>query len=101
MPFRNSCSPSVVPSGCQIQPRLAAGPLVGRALDDQARTGRVDLVDQLDLAALERTVQLLGVGVLKAELGRGGRDFGVRKHTDPQTACDQTLDLFKLAKIRS
>ena len=65
------------------------------------RSSRIDLLDQLDLAALKDAVQLLDVGVLEVELGRGGRDLGVREHTDPQTARDQTLDLFKLLEIRS
>ena len=50
--------------------------------------------------ALEQAVQLLDVGFLKAELGRGGRDLGVREHADLQAASDQTLDLFKLLKFR-
>jgi hypothetical protein len=45
-------------------------------------------------------VQLLDVGFLEAELGRGGRDLGVREHADLQPARDQTLDLFKLLQIR-
>ena len=75
--------------------------LLGRALDAQARRGgRVDLLDQLDLTALEQAVQLLDVGFVEAELGRGGRDLGVREHADLLPASDQTLDLFKLLKFR-
>jgi hypothetical protein len=70
-------------------------------LDDQAcRAGRVDLLDQLDLAAVEDSTQLLDVGVLEPELGRGGRDLGVGEHAELQPARDQTLDLFKLSKFR-
>ena len=65
------------------------------------RSRRIDLLDQLDLAALKDAVQLLDVGVLEVELGSGGRDLGVREHADLKPACDQALDLFKLPKIRS
>ena len=89
------------PLRLEIQRSLAAGALLGRALDDQARrSGRIALLDQLDLTALEQAVQLLDVSFLKAKLGRGGRDLGVRQHADLQPACDQTLDLFQLLKIR-
>jgi hypothetical protein len=75
---------------------------LGRGLDDQARrNGRIDLLDQLDLTALEEDVQHLDVAVLETESGRGGRDLGVCEHPDLLTACDQTLDLFKLLKLRS
>ena len=49
---------------------------------------------------LEEAVQLLDVGFVEAELGRGGRDLGVCEHADLQPARDQTLDLFKLLKFR-
>ena len=102
MPFRNSCRPSVVPSGSRSSAALRRVRCSGARVDDQARrSGRVDLLDQLDLAALQQAVQLLDVGVLEAELGRGGRDLGVCEHADLQPACDQTLDLFKLLKLRS
>ena len=45
-------------------------------------------------------MQLLDVGFLKAELGRGGRDLDVREHADLQPARDQTLDLFQLLQFR-
>ena len=45
-------------------------------------------------------MQLLDVGLVDVELGRGGRDLGVCEHADVQSACDQTLDLFKLLKFR-
>ena len=48
----------------------------------------------------EQVVQLLDVGVLEAELGRGGRNLGVRDHADLQPASDQRLDLFQLLKFR-
>jgi hypothetical protein len=60
---------------------LAAGPLLGRAFGDQAfRGGRIDLLDQLDLAAVEDSVQLLDVGVVEPKLGRGSRNLGVCEH---------------------
>jgi hypothetical protein len=85
----------------EIRRRLAAVALRGGALDVEARRGWVDLLDQLDLAALQQAVQLLDVGFLEADLGRGGRDLGVREHAHLQPARDQTPDLFKLVKIRS
>ena len=70
-------------------------------LDGQARCGGwVDFLDQLDFGALEEAVQLLDVCFVEAELGRGGRDLGVCEHADLLPASDQTLDLFKLLKIR-
>ena len=65
------------------------------------RSGRIDLLDQLDLAALKDAVQLLDVRVLEVELDSGGRDLGVREHADLKPACDQALDLLKLLKVRS
>ena len=44
-------------------------------------------------------MQLLDVGFVEVELGRGGRDLGVCEHADLLAACDQTLDLFKLLKF--
>ena len=89
------------PLRLEIQRSLAAGALLGRALDVQARrSGWVDFLDQLDLTALEEAVQLLDVGFVEVELGRGGRDLGVCQHADLLAACDQTLDLFKLLKFR-
>jgi hypothetical protein len=40
-------------------------------------------------------VQLLEVGFVKADLGRGRRDLGICEHAD-RLASDQTLDLLKL-----
>jgi hypothetical protein len=57
MPLRNSCRPSVVPSGPEIQRRLASGALLGRALDGQTRCrGRVDFLDQLDFGVVEEAM---------------------------------------------
>ena len=52
------------------------------------------------ISPLEEAVQILDVGFVEVELGRGGRDLSVREHADPLAACDQTLDLFKLLKFR-
>jgi hypothetical protein len=99
MSFKNSCRPSDVPSGLRSNEAFA-GARLGGALDAHARrSGRIDLLDQLDLAALEQAMQLLDVGVLKAELGRDDRDLGVCEHADLQPARDQNPDLFKLLKI--
>jgi hypothetical protein len=89
------------PLRLEIQRSPAAGALLGRALNVQARrSGWVDFLDQLDSRALEEAVQLLDVGFVETELGRGGLDLGVCEHADLLAACDQTLDLFKLLKFR-
>ena len=80
---------------------LAPAALVGCSLDVGRRERRVEFLDELDLSPLQESVQLLDVGLVEVELGRGGRDLGVREHADVLPACDQTLDLFKLLKIRS
>ena len=46
-------------------------------------------------------MQLLDVCFVEPDLGRDGRDLGVREYPDLQPARDQTLYLFKLLKIRS
>ena len=60
----------------------------------------IDLFDELDLGPIEEAVQLLDVGFVEIELGRGGLDLGVCEHADLPAARDQTLDLFKLLKFR-
>ena len=101
MSLRNSCRPSVVPSGLRSNGTPRRARLLGRAHDVQAPRGAwIDLLDQLDLAALEQAVQLLDVGFVEAKLGRGGRDLGVCEHAEPLTAGNQTLDLLKLPKLR-
>ena len=80
---------------------LAAATLLGRTLYLRCRERRVDFLDELDLSPLQESVQLLDVGFVEVKLGRGGRDLGVREHADLQPAGDQTLDLFKLLKIRN
>ena len=88
------------PLRLQIPRSLAAGPLRGRTLDDQARSGRIDLLDQLDLEAIKDAMQLLDVGALELELADGGRDLGVGQHAGLKPTGDQALDIFKLPKIR-
>ena len=52
--------------------RLAPAALVRRALHLRRRRGRrVDVLDELDLGALEEAVQLLEVGLVHVELGDG------------------------------
>jgi len=45
-------------------------------------------------------VQLLDIGFVEAELGRGGRDLREGEHADLLPAGDQPLDLFKLLQVR-
>ncbi len=103
MSLRNSCQRVGSHVRLEIERGLGLAPatLVGRALDVHARpSGRVDFLDQLDLKALEEAMQLLDVDLVKAELSCGDRDLGVSEHADLLAACDQTLDLFKLLKLR-
>ena len=103
MSFRNKEQLQTVgrPLRPEITRSLATGALPGGALDVHARVnGWVDFLDQLDFTALEQAVQLLDVGLLKPDLGRDGRDLGVREYPDLQPARDQTPDLLKLLKIR-
>ena len=89
------------PVRLEIRRRLAAGALLGRAINVQARRGcRIELLDQLDFTALDEAVQLLDVALIEADVGRRGRDLRVSEHTNLLAACDQTLDLFKLVKLR-
>ena len=81
--------------------RLAAAAPVGRALDLRAGGGgRVDVLDQLDLGALEEAVQLLDVGFVHVELGDRSLDLGVAEHADLLALGDQSLDLFELLQFR-
>ena len=101
MPLRKQLQAVGRPLRLEIQRSLAAGALLRRALDVQARrSGWVDFLDQLDFRALEQAVQLLDVGFVEAELGRGDRDLGVCEHADLQPASDQTPDLFELLEFR-
>ena len=101
MSLRNNCSRVGSPLRLEIQRSPAAGALLGRALNVQARrSGWVDFLDQLDFRALEQAVQLLDVAFVETEVGRGGLDLGVCEHADLLAACDQTLDLLKLLEFR-
>jgi hypothetical protein len=75
-------------------------PRSGCAFDHQAFRG-IDLLNQLDLAALKDPVQLLDIGLLEAELGCGARNLGVSEHSDLKPARDQIPDVFQLLEIRS
>ena len=102
MSLRNSCSESVVMSGLRSSAVLGLAPaaLVGRALHLGAGGGRrVDVLDELDLGALEEAVQLLEVGLVHVELGDGTLDLGVAEHADLLALGDQALDLFELLKF--
>ena len=65
------------------RPRVPPAAPVGRGLGLEARCGGwVDFLDQLDFIAFEQPVQLLHVGFLQTEAGRGGLDLAVREHSD-------------------
>ena len=61
--------------------------------------GRVDLLDQLDLRSLEEPVQLLDLGLIDVEPGRGLRDLGVGEHADPLALGKQALHLFEFRQL--
>ena len=81
--------------------RLAPAALVGRAIFLPGRQGRVDLLDQLDLGALEERVQLLDVRLVEVHLGQRGRDLGEREDADLLTLEDQPLDFFEFLQIHN
>ena len=88
--------------GLQVErgPGLAAPALIRRALHlIGERRGRVDVLDQLDLRSLEEPVQLLDVGLVDVEPGRGRRDLSVREHTDPLALGNQALYLFEFLQL--
>ena len=100
MSLRNSCSESVVTSGFRSSGALAAPALVRGALHlvGDGR-GRIDLLDQLDLRSLEQRVQLLDVGLIDVEPGRGRRDLSVGEHADPLALGNQALYLFEFLQL--
>jgi hypothetical protein len=79
---------------------LAPATLVRDTVHLRRRERGIDLFDELDLGPLEEAAQLLDVGFVEIELGRGGIDLGVCEHADLLAACDQALDLFKLLQFR-
>ena len=88
--------------GLEVKRGLGLAPtaLVGDTVHLRRRVRGIDLFDELDLGPLEEAVQLLDVGLVEVELGRGGLDLGVCEHAELLAACDQALDLFKLLKFR-
>ena len=89
-------------SGLQVQRRLRLAPraLVGRALDLVGGGGRrVDLLDELDLCALEEAVQLLDVGLVEIDLGDRRGDLGEREDADLLALGQEALDLFEFLQF--
>ena len=80
--------------------RFAPAAPVGRTLDC-ARGGdrRVDVLDELDLGALEEAVQLFDVGLVEVELGHRLGDLRVGEHADLLTLGQQPLDLIQLLQL--
>src|SRR5262249_20369400 len=80
--------------------RLAPAALVGRALQVGSRDGRVELLDQLDLSALEEAVQLLDVRLVEIQLGDRAGGLGEGKDAELLAGGDEALDLFEFLQIR-
>ena len=78
------------------RPRLSGARSTSRAGGGR----RVDVLDELDLGALEEAVQLLDVGLVQVELGHCALDLGVGEHADLLALGEQALDLFQLLKFR-
>src|SRR4029450_6978221 len=68
--------------------------LVGR------RQSGVNVVDQLDLGALEPTLQLLDVTFVDVELSDRLVHRGMRKHAELLSLDDQSLDFFEFLEFR-
>ena len=60
---------------------------------------RVDVLDELDLGALEEAVQLLDVGLVQVELGHRLGDLRVGEHADLLALGQQALDLIQLLQL--
>ena len=56
---------------------------------------RIDLLDQLDLRALEVAVQLLEIGLVDVDLGHRRGDLGERQDTHLVPLEEQALDFFE------
>src|SRR4051794_29294853 len=74
---------------------LAPAALVRCAVLLAGRHRGIDLLDQLDLRALEEGVQLLDVRLVEVHLRHGGGDLGEREHAHLLTLEDQPLDFFE------
>jgi hypothetical protein len=79
---------------------LAPASLVRRALHGVRRGGSgIDLLDQLDLRALEEAVELLDVGLVEVDLGDRGRHFGEGQDPHLLPLEEQTLHLFEFLQL--
>ena len=61
---------------------------------------RVDLLDELDLGALEEAVKLLDVSLVEIKLGHRAGDLGVGQDAELLTASNEPLDLFEFLQVR-
>ena len=102
MSLRNSWRVSVVMSGLRsiavfaLRPRRLSG---ARSTSVRGRAARVDLLDELDLGALEEGVELFDVGLVEIDLGDRGGDLGVREHAGVLALGDEPLDLFEFLQF--
>src|SRR3712207_9082623 len=60
----------------------------------------VDILDQLDLRLLDEAVQVLDVGLVEVDLGKGVSNLGVRQHAGLLALGEEELDLLELLKFR-
>ena len=79
------------------RPGLIRGAL-GRRCRGQRR---VELLDELDLHALEEAVELFDVRLVEIQLADRPGNLAVRQNTELLPAIDQRLDLIKLLKIHA
>ena len=80
--------------------RLATATLVRVSLELPRRHPRVELLDELDLGALQEAVEVLDVGLVELQLADRLGDLRVREDTEPAAAIREPPDLIKLLKIR-
>src|SRR5690349_11647445 len=81
--------------------RLAAATTIGRTILLPGGQRGIDLLDELDLGALEERVQLLDVRLVDIDFRERGRDLGEREDAHLLTLEDQALDFFEFLQIHN
>ena len=79
---------------------LRRAALVGGALEVGRRDRRVELLDELDLSALEEAVKLLDIRLVEVELRNRAGDLGVGQDAQLLTARYEAFDLFEFLQVR-
>ena len=77
------------------RPRLS-----GARSRSAAAQRRVELLDELDLGALEEAVKLLDISLVEVQLRHRAGDLGEGQDAELLTARDEALDLFEFLQFR-